>query len=218
MWGSYWQEEFPRLTGCTWPGTIPFFALSSGTTSGTTKYIPVLRGNKSLQCLGRDRRSRASRCQSADQPRSRRQELYAGRQCRSDRTVARDPQWRSQRHCNQPDSMVGASLHISAHVISPLISCWEEKVEKLARACRDEDIRAISGTAKFGCSSSSSGSSRCGRTSLKELHDAFPNLELVVHGGVNFTPYQHQFAELLRGRPRRTSRGLPGQRGLLCHR
>src|SRR5262249_14514214 len=40
MWGSYWQVEFPRLTACTWPNTIPFFALTSGTTSGTTKYIP----------------------------------------------------------------------------------------------------------------------------------------------------------------------------------
>ena len=30
----------PALIDCSWPGTIPFFALTSGTTSGTTKYIP----------------------------------------------------------------------------------------------------------------------------------------------------------------------------------
>ena len=41
MWRDYWQPTFPRLTDCTWPGTISYFALSSGTTSGTTKYIPV---------------------------------------------------------------------------------------------------------------------------------------------------------------------------------
>ena len=40
MWNSYWQADFPRLTDRTWPGTIPLFAVSSGTTSGTTKYIP----------------------------------------------------------------------------------------------------------------------------------------------------------------------------------
>jgi hypothetical protein len=40
LWESYWREEFPRLIDCSLPGTMPFFALSSGTTSGTTKYIP----------------------------------------------------------------------------------------------------------------------------------------------------------------------------------
>ena len=40
MWRDYWQPAFPRLVDCTWPGTVPYFALSSGTTSGTTKYIP----------------------------------------------------------------------------------------------------------------------------------------------------------------------------------
>jgi hypothetical protein len=40
MWTSYRQPAFPRLVDCTWPGTIRFFALTSGTTSGTTKYIP----------------------------------------------------------------------------------------------------------------------------------------------------------------------------------
>ena len=29
-----------RLVDCTWPGIVPFFALTSGTTSGNTKYIP----------------------------------------------------------------------------------------------------------------------------------------------------------------------------------
>src|SRR5262249_41978781 len=34
---------FPMLKDITWPGLIPYFALSSGTTSGSTKYIPVSR-------------------------------------------------------------------------------------------------------------------------------------------------------------------------------
>src|SRR5262249_47225034 len=43
FWQQYWQPSFPRLAGVTWPGPIPYLALSSGTTSGTTKYIPVSR-------------------------------------------------------------------------------------------------------------------------------------------------------------------------------
>ena len=41
FWQSYWQPSFPRLDGVTWPGVIPYFANSSGTTSGVTKHIPL---------------------------------------------------------------------------------------------------------------------------------------------------------------------------------
>ena len=41
FWGEYWRPAFPHLTDCTWPGQLPYLALSSGTTTGATKYIPV---------------------------------------------------------------------------------------------------------------------------------------------------------------------------------
>ncbi|MBX9701432.1 MAG: GH3 auxin-responsive promoter family protein, partial [Acetobacteraceae bacterium] len=43
FWRDWWQPAFPALRDATWPGAVPYFALSSGTTSGTTKYIPVTR-------------------------------------------------------------------------------------------------------------------------------------------------------------------------------
>jgi hypothetical protein len=43
FWNEYWRDPFPYLHGVTWPGHVPYFALSSGTTSGTTKYVPVSR-------------------------------------------------------------------------------------------------------------------------------------------------------------------------------
>src|SRR5258708_18570853 len=33
FWSQYWCRPFPYLQGVTWPGRIPYFALSSGTTS-----------------------------------------------------------------------------------------------------------------------------------------------------------------------------------------
>ena len=42
-WREYWSGPFPRITNVTWPGTIPFFAETSGTTTGRSKYIPVTR-------------------------------------------------------------------------------------------------------------------------------------------------------------------------------
>jgi hypothetical protein len=43
FWADYWCGPYPSLRGVTWPGPVPYFALSSGTTSGATKYIPVSR-------------------------------------------------------------------------------------------------------------------------------------------------------------------------------
>src|SRR5262249_34982435 len=49
FWTQFWQQPFPYLKGVTWPEQVPYFALSSGTTSGVTKYLPLtrqlLRGN-----------------------------------------------------------------------------------------------------------------------------------------------------------------------------
>src|SRR4051812_1792256 len=36
FWKEYWQPAFPNLANATWPGPIPYLALSSGTTTGTT--------------------------------------------------------------------------------------------------------------------------------------------------------------------------------------
>src|SRR6266446_5063970 len=41
FWGVYWRPAFPLLDDCSWPGRIPFFAASSGTSTGATKFIPV---------------------------------------------------------------------------------------------------------------------------------------------------------------------------------
>ena len=43
FWSAYWQSAFPTLVDVTWPGRMPYFAATSGTTSGATKYIPVSR-------------------------------------------------------------------------------------------------------------------------------------------------------------------------------
>src|SRR5262245_48139581 len=42
-WDEYWREPFPYLRGATWPDHIPYLALSSGTTTGATKYLPLSR-------------------------------------------------------------------------------------------------------------------------------------------------------------------------------
>ena len=43
LWDDYLRDRYPVFENLTWPGRIPFLALTSGTTQGATKYIPVSR-------------------------------------------------------------------------------------------------------------------------------------------------------------------------------
>ncbi len=52
FWREYWQPEYPHLDNITWPGRIPYYALSSGTTSGTTKEIPNIEGDAQVEQEG----------------------------------------------------------------------------------------------------------------------------------------------------------------------
>jgi hypothetical protein len=196
MWQTYWQPSFPRLADCTWPGTIPFFALSSGTTSGTTKHIP---------CSAEMNRANAWAAidvlvhHVANRPQTRvlagksfmlggstdLRELAPGIRAGDLSGIAAGllPWW-AQRYSFPPSELA-------------LIADWEEKVEKLARACQQQDVRAISGTPSWLLILFERLFALRAKSPAR-LHELFPGLELLVHGGVNFTPYQHQFTELLR--------------------
>jgi hypothetical protein len=41
LWRDYWQPAFPNLAGATWPGPIPYLAVSSAQVNGPFPYIPV---------------------------------------------------------------------------------------------------------------------------------------------------------------------------------
>src|SRR5262245_50177954 len=41
LWDAYLRDHYPLFEDLTWPGRMPFLALTSGTTLGVTKYIPV---------------------------------------------------------------------------------------------------------------------------------------------------------------------------------
>ena len=43
LWDDYFVSSYPTLRDVSWPGLIPYFALTSGTTQGITKYIPISR-------------------------------------------------------------------------------------------------------------------------------------------------------------------------------
>jgi hypothetical protein len=197
---AFWQDwlapAFPALGGVAWPDKIGYLAVSSGTSSGTTKWIPVSR-----EMVRANTRAALDVLvwHLAARPGSR---VFAGPSLvlgGSTGLIERGP------GISSGDLSGIAAREVPAWAQSryfppaelALLADWDEKLERVARAA-PPDIRSIAGTPSW----------------LLILFDRlaalqpdrpprlasfFPELELVVHGGVGFAPYRGAFARWLDG-------------------
>jgi hypothetical protein len=188
FWREWWAADFPVLEDASWPGRIPFFAQSSGTTTGTTKHIPVsdamVGANKAatLEVLA---------WHLAAKPESR---PLAGPNFMLGGSTALPPL--------APGVHAGDLSGIAAHTIPPFLRPWTFPPEelalepdwavKLARFVEEapEDTRLIGGTCSWLLLLLERLAERRGTPPL-------PALELVIHGGVAWAPYRERVRALL---------------------
>lgn len=194
FWQDYWQAAFPRLRNVSWPGTIPYFAVTSGTTTGRTKYIPLskemlasntlaglaliefhLRNRPDSHILGGASFMLGGSTDLTEEAPG----IYSGD---LSGILAANLPWWYRRHAYPPRDLA-------------VLSDWEEKVERLAADAPNHDIRLIGGTPSWLLLLFER---------MAELHGGdlaawFPNLEMLVHGGVDFTPYRARFEDMLAG-------------------
>ncbi len=76
-----------------------------------------------------------------------------------------------------------------------LMTDWEMKLDALARATMNENITNISGVPTWTMLLIKKVIELSGKNDLTEV---WPNIELYIHGGVSFTPYQQEFKSLIR--------------------
>ena len=197
FWNRYWSAHYPVLENLTWPGMIPYFAASSGTSAGVTKHIPV-----SAAMLRANRRAAIDLLvhHVASRPESR---LLGGKNFflggsaalkalapgvfegdLSGIAAARIPSWAHTRYFPS-----GALARIAD---------WETKTRELARRSLEVDIRSLSGTPSWLLPFVDE-LKRLRPQAGGRLADFYPNLELLVHGGVSFEPYRARFNALLEG-------------------
>lgn len=214
FWTDYWQPSFPVLINATWPGTVPYFAMTSGTTTGVTKYIPCtqpmiasnVRAGTDLFMFHVINRpgSRVLGGQSFMLGGSTRLEhLASGVQAGpvSGILAKRIPWWAKGRQF--PPAEIAA------------IPDWEQRVEAIGSAALDKDIRVIGGTPSWLLILFDRLAER--RPGVeRRLAALFPGLELLVHGGVSFAPYRPLFRELLQGSHAETREVYPASEGFIA--
>lgn len=214
FWREWWQPAFPRLRDVTWPGLIPFFALTSGTTGGPTKYIPVSRA-----MLRANRRAALDTLafHLAARPRSR---ILGGRSfiLGGSTALARlapgvragdlsgiaavDVPWWARGRAFPPRDLA-------------LIADWDRKVAALAPRSLAADVRSLSGTPSwlllFLDRLAALDPAR-----PRRLDAFYPDLELLVHGGVGFGPYEAAFAPWLAGSDALRREVYPASEGFIA--
>jgi len=197
FWAEYWSPAFPRLVDCSWPGEIPFFAATSGTTTGNTKFIPVTRAMiRSNRQAGLDLLVH----HLTNRPCSR---VFGGRNLLlggSTALVERAPGVRS----GDLSGIAAATIPRWArpYAFPPpdiaRLTDWTDKMARLVERAPQAQLRSISGTPSWLLLLFDELARRHpDRPPL--LASFFPDLELIVHGGVNFAPYRARFAEWLAG-------------------
>ena len=197
FWRDWWQPPFPTLRNVTWPGLIRAFAASSGTTTGDSKYIPV-----SAAMMASNRRAVLDifTHHLAARPNSR---VFAGHNFMLGGSTdlqrlapgiysgdlsgiaANAVPWWARRRYFPPRALA-------------LVDDWDRKLDLLAPASLQADIRTISGTPSWMLPFFARLASL--RPNLPPRSTSwFPKLELFIHGGVNFSPYRAQFDSVFAG-------------------
>lgn len=193
MWNDYWKDSYPRLQGVTWPEFVPYYALSSGTTSGATKYIPVSR-----QMVDSNKKAALTNLAYFlhEHPRS---PIFQGRIFFLGGST--------DLKTNDDGSLYGDLSGISAKEVpesmepyffpSPdvaLLGNWEEKVQILAEQAAKLPITAISGVPSWLLTLFEYLKKTTGKKTIAEI---WPTLQLVIHGGAMFDPYRRVFREII---------------------
>ncbi len=196
FWREYWRPAFPVIEDVSWPGRVPYFAVTSGTTSGASKYIPVTADmNRSNTQAGLDLLTH----HVTARPKS---DVFGGKSfmlggstdlvCEADGVFSGDlsgiaikrlPWWARQ--------FAFPPIEVA------LITDWEEKVRRLATLSVETDIRVITGTPSWLLILFDKQEANAGRPVT--ARDLYPRLEMLVHGGVNFKPYRARFEHFLAG-------------------
>ncbi|MBX6321265.1 MAG: GH3 auxin-responsive promoter family protein [Rhodospirillaceae bacterium] len=214
FWHEFWAPAFPVLEDVSWPGRIPYFAVTSGTTSGKTKHIPV---SHAMVAANRRGALDVLTYHLANRPCS---HVLAGRSFMLGGSTALTKL--------APGVLSGDLSGIAADRVPfwarprffpprqiALIADWDRKIATLAPLSLAADIRAIGGTPSWLLLFFEA-LAALRPEAPPRLASWYPRLELLIHGGVNFAPYRRRFEALLEGSRAELREVYPASEGFVA--
>ena len=177
-----------------WPSETKWFAKSSGTTTGRSKLIPVTKeslegchykGGKDLLALYYTNLPNRKLFNG--------KHLIIGGSAQINHLSA-DSYFGDLSAIIVKNLPWWAEIRRTPSKEIALMTEWELKIEKMARNTIEQDVYILAGVPSWTMVLANKVLEITGKNNLKEV---WPNLELFMHGGVNFEPYREEFKKLI---------------------
>lgn len=177
-----------------WPSKINWFAKSSGTTNGISKFIPVsketleechFKGGKDVMTLY---------CTENEES-----QIFAGKSLIMGGSHKINEHNTNSKYGDVSAVMMQNMPFIGQFIQTPgleiaLLDNWEEKLDKMVEKTVEKNVTSIAGVPTWTLVLLKKILEKTGKSDISEV---WPNLELYTHGGVNFEPYRQQFENLI---------------------
>lgn len=179
-----------------WPQAVKWMAKSSGTTADKSKYIPLpsasifdnhIKGGKDFMAMYYHRFPRAK--------------IFSGKSVVLGGSLSDTFQ-----NNIQAGDLSGVLVHqvpewlqvfrVPARQVVT-IPDWEKKLETMASQLQNENVTSVTGVPAWLLQLMLRVLAKSGKQTMAEV---WPNLELIVHGGVDFAPYKIRFEQVV-GKP-----------------
>lgn len=192
IYNNWWVHAREGQEDVCWPGNIKYFALSSGTSGATSKYIPITKDIfKSMKKtsvrqilslihyeLPPDLFSKKILMLGGSTSLTKSGKFYQGDL--SGITASKMPFWLQFHY--KPGKKIASEKD------------WNQKLNEMTLKAKEWDIGIIVGVPSW---IQLLFEKIISHYNLNTIHDIWPNLRVFVHGGVAYTPYKSGFEKLL---------------------
>lgn len=188
----WWKRAREGYEDVSWPGRIIHFALSSGTSDGSSKYIPVSK--EMLKSIRRTSLRQIAAVVRTDVPKDH---------------IAKD--WLMMGGSTQLDYngvyYSGDLSGITTSKLPPLFqrfykpdpeikksTDWEEKIDKITKEAKNWDVGMVAGVPAW---IKLLFENIIDYYKVDNIHNIWPNFEVYIHGGVSIIPYKQSLNTLM---------------------
>jgi hypothetical protein len=194
---EWWQQAYNGQENVTWPGKVEYFALSSGTSEGSSKYIPI--SQDMIKSITKASLRQIISIAKTDIPKdfltkdylmmSGSTSLYFNDEGKtyagdlSGITSGRVPGWFDR--FSKPSHDIRSE------------KSWHNKIDRMVEEAPGWDVVAIAGVPAW---IQILFEKIIERYNLKNIHDLWPNFSVYIWGGVAIDPYRKSLDKLL-GQP-----------------
>lgn len=177
-----------------WPGTIDWYAKSSGTTNSKSKFIPVSKAflkEGHIESAWDTMTLLYSKIPDA--------QMFAEKSLLVGGTLSKYDKRSATIYGDISAILIDQMPAVGRPFYTPdfetaLIDNWDEKLEKIAQISCRENVVMIGGVPTWNIVLFRRILEITGKSNLKEV---WPNLQAYVHGGVSFEPYRELFQHLI---------------------